>query len=48
LIEFSCHIEIVDSGLTTINSVEADQRVNLEVSEVEVNIYGVEATEEVD
>ena len=48
LIEFSCHIEVVDCGLTTINSVEADQGVNLEVSEVEVNIYGVEATEEVD
>jgi hypothetical protein len=34
--------------LTTIDSVEANQGVDLEVSEVEVNIYGVEATEEVD
>jgi hypothetical protein len=48
LIEFSCHIEIVDSGLTAVNGVKANQRVNLEVSKVEVNINGVEATKEVD
>jgi hypothetical protein len=34
--------------LATIGSIKADQRVNLQVSEVEVNIYGIEATEEVD
>ena len=30
----------MDRGLTTIDSIEADRRVNLEVGKVEVNIYG--------
>jgi hypothetical protein len=37
----------VDSGLTTIDTIETDERVNLEVSKVEVNINGVKADEEV-
>jgi hypothetical protein len=48
LIEFSRHVEVVDRGLTTIDSIEADQWIDLEVSKVEVHIYGVQAEEEVD
>jgi hypothetical protein len=38
----------VDSGLTAIDTVEADKRIDLEVGKVEVNIDGVKADEEVD
>jgi hypothetical protein len=38
----------VDRGPTAVDSIKADQRVNLEVGKMKVNIYGVESVEEVD
>ena len=48
LIEFGGHIEIVDGGGSAVDTIKTDQGVDLKVSEVEVNINGVEANEEVD
>jgi len=48
LIEFGGHVEIVDGGGSTVDTIETDQGVNLEVSEVEVDVDGVEANEEID
>jgi len=48
LIEFGGHVEIVDGGGSTIDTIETDQGVDLEVGEVEVDVDGVKADEEVD
>ena len=48
LIEFGGHIEIVDGGGSTIDTIETDQGVDLEVREVEVDVDRVETGEEVD
>ena len=47
LVELGRHIEVVDRGLAAIDGIEADQGVDLEVSEMEVDIDGVKADEEV-
>ena len=38
LVEFGGHIEIVDGWWCAVDTIKADQRVNLEISEVEVNV----------
>lgn len=38
----------MDGWRCTVDTIKTDQRVNLEVSEVEVNVNGVETDEEVD
>ena len=48
LIELRRHIEVVDGGLTAVDTIKDDERVNFEVGEVEVDVNGVEADEEVD
>lgn len=47
LVELGRHIEVVDRGLAAIDGIEADQGVDLEISEMEVDIDGVKADEEV-
>ena len=47
LIEFGGHIKIVDGRRSTVDTIETDQGVDLEVSEVEVDVDGVETNEEV-
>ena len=48
LIEFGGHVEVMDGGGSTIDTVETNQGVDLEVREVEVDVDGVETDEEVD
>ena len=48
LIQLRGHVEVVDSRLAAILAVKADQGVDLQVSEVQVDVNGVEAREEVD
>ena len=48
LIKFGCHVKVVDRGLTAVDTVETDERVDLEVGEVEIDIDGVETNEEID
>ncbi len=48
LIELSCHVKVVNRGLTAVDTVETDKRVDLEVGKVEVDIDGVETNEEID
>jgi hypothetical protein len=48
LIEFGGHIEIMDGWWSTVDTIKTDQRVNLEISKVEVDINRVETDEEVD
>lgn len=48
LVELGSHVEVMNSGLATINGIEDNERVNFEVCKVEVDINGVEADEEVD
>lgn len=48
LVELSGHVEIVDGwGLAT-DAIEADERVDLEIGKVEIDIDRVEADEEID
>ena len=48
LIEFGGHVEIVNGWGSPIDTIETDKRINLEVSEVEVDVNGVKTNEEVD
>ena len=48
LVQLRRHVEVVDRRLAAIDAIEADKRVDFEVCEVEVNVDGVEADEEVD
>ena len=48
LIKLRSHVEVVDGRLPTVDAIENDERVDLKVSEVEVDVDGVEADEEVD
>ena len=47
LIELGCHIEIVDCGGSTVDTIETDQGVDFKVGEVEVDVDGVKAGEEI-
>lgn len=48
LIQLGSEIEVVDAGRLVLGGVQDDQGVNLEVGEVEVDVDGVEAGDEVD
>jgi hypothetical protein len=47
LIKLSSHVKVMDGRLTTIDTIQADERVDFEVSEVKVSVNAVEADEEV-
>lgn len=38
----------MDSGLSAIDTIKADERIDLEISKVKVNVDGIEANEEID
>lgn len=48
LVELGRHVEVVNRGLTAVDTVKTDERVDLEVGKVEVDIDGVETNEEID
>lgn len=48
LVELGSHVEIVDRGGFATDAIEADERVDLEVGEVEIDIDRVEADKEID
>ncbi len=48
MVKLSSHIEVINGRLAAFNSIKYNQRVDFEVSKVEVDIYGIEADEEVD
>ena len=48
LVKFGSHVEVMDGWGSTVDTIKADQGVNLEVGEVEIDINRVETNEEVD
>jgi hypothetical protein len=48
LIKLGCHVKVVDRGLTAVDTVETDERVDLEIGKVEVDVDRVETNEEID
>ncbi len=48
LIELSGHVQVANLGFATVNGIENNERVDLEVSEMEVDVDAVEADKEVD
>ena len=47
LVELGRHVKVVNRGLTAVDTVETNERVDLEVCKVEVDIDRVETNEEV-
>jgi len=41
LIELGSHIKVVDGRLTSINAIQADERIDLKISKVEVCVNAV-------
>jgi hypothetical protein len=48
LIQFGRHIEIIDLGLLTVLPIETDQRVDLQIRKVEIDVDGIESRQKVD
>lgn len=48
LVELGGHVEVLDGWLAAIHTVEHNERVDLEVGEVEVHVDAVESRQEVD
>lgn len=48
LIELGGHVKVLDGRLAAVDAIEDDKRVDFKIGEVEVDVDGVEADEEVD
>lgn len=48
MVKFSGHIKIANLWLATVNTVEHDERIDFEVSEVEVDIDAIQTNQEID